>query len=195
MTGPEPWLVSWNTPRTARTVLLCLPHPGSGAQQFRHWQESLGSRVALLVVQIPEQESSWREPPATKMGEILGQLIPAPSARLDLRYLIFGHSMWALLSHELAVVLSTRHGRPRHFVTSASRGPAPAVPRQRAGRTQRPQVGGSADRSGLRPCSCRAQRTLVRFVTRPLQGGLAVRGSHVPTPGSCPVEGWRDEAD
>ncbi|MEU4180885.1 thioesterase domain-containing protein [Streptomyces sp. NPDC026589] len=189
VTGPEPWLVSWNTPRTARTLLLCLPHPGSGAQQFRHWPESLGPRVALLAVRIPGRESRLQELPATKMNENPGQLIPAPSARRDLWYL-WGHNMGALLSHEVTVALGTHQGWPRHFITSAPRAPH----RQSHG-------SGSAELGDHKlAAQLIAQGSVPVYVGRTTAGPV-LHPAITRRPGCprrlrpCPVEGWREEAD
>ena len=116
--------VEWNPPRTAKALLVCLPHAGSGAFQFRPWQELLGPDVALLAVQLPGRENRWREEPATGMAQVLDELVPALASRLDLPYAVFGHSMGALVGYELARALGRDHGRwPLGFVASASRAP------------------------------------------------------------------------
>ncbi|MET8628238.1 alpha/beta fold hydrolase [Kitasatospora sp. NPDC004669] len=199
MTGPDRWLLSWNPPRTARTLLVCLGHAGSGANQFRRWQEQLGPGVALLAVQLPGRENRWREPPATRPAEVLDELVPALLDRLDLPYLVFGHSMGALLGYELAVALGSRHGRwPEHFVASASRAPHRQTPDDSVAALDDGQLVAELAAQGAVPDFVARDKRLVQLVARPMRGDIALCDSYVPTPDGplpCPVDGWRGEAD
>jgi hypothetical protein len=75
VTGADRWLLSWNPPRTARTLLVCLPHAGSGAYQYRPWQESLGPEVALLAVQLPGWFTSPPPPVTSRRGRMASFLM------------------------------------------------------------------------------------------------------------------------
>ncbi|WP_316524273.1 thioesterase II family protein [Kitasatospora brasiliensis] len=198
MTGKNRWLLDWNPPSSARTLIVCLPHAGSGANQFRPWQELLGPRVALLAVQLPGRENRWREPPATRAAEVIDELVPELLDRLDRPYLVFGHSMGALLGYELALALGREHGRwPGHFVASASRAPHRQTPDESIAGLDDRQLVEELIADGAVPDYVARDERLIRLVTRPLRGDIALCDDYTPTPGPlrCPVDGWRGEAD
>lgn len=193
-------LVEWDTPRTAKALLVCLPHAGSGALQFRTWQELLGPDIALLAVQLRGRENRWREEPVTGMAEVLDELAPALAARLDLPYLVFGHSMGALVGYELARVLGREHGRwPRGFVASACRAPDDQGEPSGSPRLTDRQLVAELVAEGAVPAAVGADSRLAAAVARPLRGDNAVCDTYTPpdedTLLPCPIGAWRGHDD
>ncbi len=192
--------MEWDPPHTAKALLVCLPHAGSGAFQFRTWQEQLGPDVALLAVQLPGRENRWHEEPATGMAEVLDKLAPALAARLDLPYLVFGHSMGALVGYEVARVLGREHGRwPCGFVASASRAPDDQGEPSGTPRLTDQQLVAELVAEGAVPAAVGANSRLAAAVARPLRGDNAICDSYVP-PGKdallpCPLGAWRGQDD
>lgn len=193
-------LVEWEPPHTAKALLVCLPHAGAGAFQFRPWQELLGPDIALLAIQLPGRENRWREEPATTMAEVLDELAPALGARLDLPYILFGHSMGALVGYELARVLGRAHGRwPSGFVASASR-----APDAQGGVSDTPQLTdhqlvAELVADGAVPAAVGTNTRLAAAVARPLRGDKAICDSYTPpvedTLLPCPLSAWRGQDD
>ncbi|MFF3643673.1 thioesterase II family protein [Streptomyces sp. NPDC002564] len=193
-------LVEWDPPRTATALLVCLPHAGSGAFQFRSWQELLGPDIALLAVQLPGRENRWREEPATGMAEVLDEVAAPLAARLDLPYVMFGHSMGALIGYELARLLGRKEGRwPSGFVASACRAPDDqGEPSNTPGLTDE-QLVAELVADGVVPAAVGANSRLAAAVTRPLRGDSALCDSYRP-PGTdpllpCPLGAWRGQDD
>ncbi len=193
-------LMEWGPPRTAKAVLLCLPHAGSGAYQFRTWQEPLGPDIALLAVQLPGRENRWREEPSTRMAQVLDELVPALVARIDLPYLVFGHSMGALVGYELARALGRERGRwPRGFVASASRAPDDQGEPSGTPRLSDDQLVAELIAEGAVPAAVGADSRLAAAVARPLRGDNAICDSYTPPGGDtllpCPLGAWRGQED
>ncbi|MBL1082320.1 thioesterase [Streptomyces actinomycinicus] len=194
------WLTDWRPPGTARLVLVCLPHAGAGAFQFRPWQELAGPRIAVVAVQLPGRENRWREEPLTRSEEVVEELAPALAARLDLPYVVFGHSMGALLGYEVARALGLRYGLwPEEFVASACRAPdAQGEPTGADALTDRELVADLAAQGAV-PDYVAANEKLVSVVARPLRADLALCDRYVPpatdTVLPCPVHVWRGRDD
>lgn len=65
-----------------------------------------------------------REAPLTQLGALMRSLAPALRPHLDKPFALFGHSMGALISFELARVLRREHGLlPLHLFVSGRRAP------------------------------------------------------------------------
>ncbi|MBL1082721.1 thioesterase [Streptomyces actinomycinicus] len=199
MTADTGGLIAWDPPRTARVHLVCVPHAGSGAYQFRSWQRLLSPEVSLLAVQLPGRENRWREPPATHMAEVLDALVPELLSRLQLPYVVVGHSMGALLGYQLAQVLGTRHDRwPEHFVASAALPPDEPLPLSGIDGLDDAELVAELIEQDAIPADIARNDRLVRLVTRPLRGDLAMCDAYVPTAGPplpCPLDVWRGADD
>jgi len=138
------WFVNQPSVPDAVTQLVCLPHAGSGAATYRDWQSRLGPSAEVLAPQLPGRDGRFTEPPAASAEEVVEALVEPLLARLDTPggsqgrgpagsrsprpFALFGHSMGALLSYELAHELVRRGRPPAHlFVSGYS---APHFPRR-----------------------------------------------------------------
>lgn len=106
-----------------RPQVLCLPHAGAGAGAYRGWAAGLGPELAVLAVQLPGREQRFGEPPLTGAAEIVERLTGPALDLLREPYLLFGHSMGALLAYELAHALSWHGREPAGLVVSGHAAP------------------------------------------------------------------------
>lgn len=192
--------MEWDPPREAKAQLVCLPHAGSGAFQFRTWQGLLGPDIALLAVQLPGRENRWREEPVTGMTQVLDELAPALADRLHLPYVVFGHSMGALVGYELSRVLGREHDRrPSGFVASACRAPDEQGEPSDTARLTDGQLVDALVAEGAVPAAVAANSRLAAAVARPLRADTALCDSYVPpeedTALPCPIGAWRGRDD
>jgi medium-chain acyl-[acyl-carrier-protein] hydrolase len=110
--------------------LFCFPYAGGGAQIYRHWSSSLPPSVEVCAVQLPGRGNRLMEPPFTSITDAVAHLTAAFAPLLDRPLVLFGHSMGALISFELARSLRRTYGvEPRHLFVSGRR--APHIPRTR----------------------------------------------------------------
>jgi len=92
---------------------------------FRPLSRALPADIELLAACLPGRESRLREPPATHLLALAAQITRDLVATVDGPYLIFGHSMGAMLAYEVCRWLQ-RTGRgplPAALTVSACIGP------------------------------------------------------------------------
>lgn len=121
------WLARPRPRPHAGLRLLCLPYAGAGAAMFRAWPEILSKDIEVCPVRLPGRENRLTEPPCTRLAPLVSRLAQALVPLLDLPYVIFGHSMGALIGFELARELRQRFATsPAHLILSGR--PAPRLP-------------------------------------------------------------------
>jgi surfactin synthase thioesterase subunit len=124
MTGVEagPWLVSLaNSP--GAVTLVCVPYAGARPGVFTPLARAL-TDVNVLAVQLPGHGQRIRERPLTSMADIIRGLAPAVTRAVRGKFVLFGHSMGALVGLELARALQEAGvAEPDHVIASACRAP------------------------------------------------------------------------
>lgn len=85
----------------ARLRMFCIPCAGRGASVFNGWGALLPRTVEVALVQPPGREARIAQPAFTRVGPLVEALFDAMAEHLDRRYVIFGHSMGALVAFEL----------------------------------------------------------------------------------------------
>jgi surfactin synthase thioesterase subunit/phosphopantetheinyl transferase len=113
---PSPSLESWLPFRRAlaapRLRLFALPYAGGGASLFRRWPDGLPADVEVCAIQLPGRETRFKEPPYVRMRDLVAVLADAIAPELDRPYVLFGHSMGALVAWELTREIRLRKFRP-----------------------------------------------------------------------------------
>jgi medium-chain acyl-[acyl-carrier-protein] hydrolase len=114
--------------------LLCLPYAGSGASVFSAWPGRIPD-VEVVPVRLPGREGRLDEPAYDRLDALVDDLADALAPVLDGPYAMFGHSMGALVTFELARRLR-RESRPMPLClfASACRAPQRRVPHAPSGR-------------------------------------------------------------
>ncbi|MFK4089489.1 thioesterase II family protein [Kribbella sp. NPDC020789] len=124
-----PWLVRFSRGEAPRLRLFCFSYAGSGASIFRGWTDGLPDEVDVWAAQLPGRETRVGEQPLRRMGPVIDALYDAIRPQLDLPYVLFGHSMGALVAFELARRLrSAGDPEPAHLFLAAFRAPQLANP-------------------------------------------------------------------
>jgi medium-chain acyl-[acyl-carrier-protein] hydrolase len=119
-----PWFTSQRPNARARLRLFCFPYAGGGAAIYRLWPQSLPSEVEVCVAQLPGRGTRLREQPFTSLDALVEAAAEAIAPSLDKPFALFGHSMGAMISFELARRLREQ-GRPQpaHLFVSGRRAP------------------------------------------------------------------------
>ena len=125
----SPWLPYSALNPGANLRMFCFPYAGGGASVFHAWSGALTPRVEVCPVQLPGREHWMKQRPFTSLPELVRSVFDALVPHMDAPFVLFGHSMGALLAFELVRFLR-REGapQPRHIIVSGCRAPHVAEP-------------------------------------------------------------------
>ena len=106
--GAGGWL-QWPMARSDAALRLFCFHPaGVGASVYRQWGFGLPSSVEVAAVQLPGRANRLKEPPIADVPLLVDALVSNLAPHFEGRFAFFGHSMGAVLAHELAHALRNR---------------------------------------------------------------------------------------
>lgn len=123
-----PWLLDTGADAALPPVLI-FPHAGGGPAAYRQLAQRWSHRLRPFLVHLPGRESRLDEEPIGALPKLVRALLPAAMPLLSSRFVLYGHSMGALVAFELA-----RHARrcfgiePDHLIISGY--PAPSLARR-----------------------------------------------------------------
>ena len=104
--------------------LFCFSYAGGGASVFSSWSSCLPCFVEVCAVELPGRESLFKETPFTSLSLLIDSVLYSLNGAMDLPFVLFGHSMGALLAFELARELRRQGGpEPATLFVSAHRAP------------------------------------------------------------------------
>ncbi|WP_157968573.1 thioesterase II family protein [Streptomyces geranii] len=107
-----------------RPRLFCFPHAGGSASVFTLLRNVLADRVNVVPVQPPGRERRLRDPLRADLTALVADLDAQLDPYLDRPYAFYGHSMGALVAHDLAVRRAARGARtPLRLLAGACRAP------------------------------------------------------------------------
>lgn len=118
------WVAGNNFNPKARLRLFCFPYAGGGASLFHAWAKMLPDDVEVCPIQLPGRENRLKDPLFTQWPELLQHLQIVLQPMLNKPFAFFGHSMGALISFELARLLSPQYHITHLFVSGC---PAPQL--------------------------------------------------------------------
>ncbi|MFC4536717.1 thioesterase II family protein [Sphaerisporangium dianthi] len=123
MTPARSWLRRHAPRPYASARVFCLPHAGGSASTYRGWAAAAPWDVEFVAVQYPGHEDLLGTGPAGSMRELAAGVAAAVEPLADVPYLLFGHSMGAVVAYEAARRLARRSRGPHRLVVSGR--PAP----------------------------------------------------------------------
>lgn len=126
---PNPWFLRPRPNPQAKLRMFCLPYAGGGASAYVPWANLLPPSIELYAVQLPGRERRIREAAFTNSETLIAALVPQLLPLLDQPFVLFGHSMGALLSFELTRALRRQGIQPRALLVTGHR--APQLPDKR----------------------------------------------------------------
>jgi medium-chain acyl-[acyl-carrier-protein] hydrolase len=192
------WLWRLRARPEASMCLVCLPHAGRGVSVFHPWPAALGD-VEVWAAQLPGREGRVRERPLRRVEEIVEPIAESIVGEIDRPFVLFGHSMGALVAFELARTL--RRGgapEPRHVFVAGFR--APQLPDRNPAIAAAPEdifVGRLVELSGIPPEVLEHEE--LRAVVMPtLRADVAVCESYTyvaDAPLTCDLDAFHSEDD
>lgn len=106
----NPWLKCLNPKPNSVFRLFCFPPAGSGALFFRNWMLSnTFSEAEIYALCMPGRENRLKEPPLTSMESLIEVLLPNLVNYLDKPFLMFGHSLGAIIAFELTLKMQNQN--------------------------------------------------------------------------------------
>jgi len=122
--GTTPWLAYSRINPAARLRLFCFPYAGGGALIYRGWPSLFPTTIDICPVQLPGRATRLSEPAFTRLAPAVSAIAEAIMPLLDRPFALFGHSMGALISFELARWLRRERGiSPVHLMVSGRHAP------------------------------------------------------------------------
>ena len=126
----NPWVQIFKPQENAIARLICFPFAGGGAQSFSKWPDHLPDGIELLAVQLPGRETRMRETPLSDVDSLLDAMLPEVQGYLDRPFILYGHSMGALIAYEFARRLQGMSLAPECLMVSARVAPHRRPPRE-----------------------------------------------------------------
>ncbi|WP_078393735.1 thioesterase II family protein [Shouchella patagoniensis] len=124
------WFLKPNILGNQTLRIICIPYAGGSAAIYKSWEKLAGKDVQLYALQLPGRGGRYEEKPYTQMDNLVIDLFNEIRELFqeDTPYIIFGHSMGALIGYELVrVIRKNGLNMPKHFIVSAAA--APSTPR------------------------------------------------------------------
>lgn len=106
--------------------LLCIPHAGGSAVVYRRWDGRMPAGVEITPLQPAGRGTRLRERPHDDLDAAVADLRRQAQADVG-PYVVFGHSLGALLAFELARAQAADGGRPPLALVVGGRN-APGTP-------------------------------------------------------------------
>lgn len=108
----------------ARLRLFCFHHAGGSASVFTALRNALAPHIDVLPVQLPGREGRLRESLPGSMADLVAELDEQLDPYLMGGYAFYGHSMGALVAHDLVARRQARGDvLPVRLVAGAARAP------------------------------------------------------------------------
>lgn len=117
------WLLGVEASASLPTLVI-FPHAGAGAAAY--WKLALSVREVArgLIVRLPGRESRLTEPLFTDVRPVIRALAPVLRPQLSGDFILYGHSMGALIAFETARLFSLAYGmHPRRLIVSGMEAP------------------------------------------------------------------------
>lgn len=182
--GYSSWVRIFKPQRDAVLRMFCFPYAGGGAQGFAKWPANLPESVELCALQLPGRETRMRELPLSSADSLVSAMMPALLPLMDKPFVLFGHSMGAIVAFELARRLEEVHGIvPECLIASARVAPHVAIPRPPINRLAQAEfIDGLKSMNGT-PKEILEDEGLMALISPMLRADFAVHEEYVYSPG------------
>jgi medium-chain acyl-[acyl-carrier-protein] hydrolase len=118
-TSPPRFLARPPKPSFGRRSLLCMPFAGGGVGSYTSWHRMLPATVEAMTVMLPGRDARIDQPLPTSLVDVAAEIADELEPYLTGPFVLFGHSMGAILAYELTLALRSSYGvEPRCLIVS-----------------------------------------------------------------------------
>ena len=118
------WFEHLSRAQTPSLRLFCFPYAGGTADVYRSWQRWFSPDIDLCLVHLPGRGKRISDPPFTRIKSLVSAIVPVIASEIQGPYALYGHSMGAVISFELArELVRTRRTGPELLFVSGRRAP------------------------------------------------------------------------
>jgi medium-chain acyl-[acyl-carrier-protein] hydrolase len=183
-----------------RCRLFCFPHAGVGAAVFRLWSTDLPPELDLFAVQLPGRGARLSEPAISSIPILADVIVAAIAPHLDLPFVLFGHSMGAVLAAEVAHGLAARGlPQPHRLIVSGHRPPRVPDPHSPLGGLPDPDFVVEINRRyGGIPTEILAEPDILSLLLPSLRADIIALEAHNPParrPLGCSISAFGGDRD
>jgi medium-chain acyl-[acyl-carrier-protein] hydrolase len=184
MAGTNVWMQVFERRESASLRLLCFPFAGGGAQAFRPWLAQLPSGVELCAAQLPGREMRLRETPFSDARALVRAMLPELMTHTDKPFVLYGHSMGALIAYETARLMQEEHSvSPVRLIVSGRVAPHFALARLPINKLPQDEfIAGLKQLNGT-PREILEDNDLISLIGPMLRADLAIHEEYVHGPG------------
>ncbi|MEU3897257.1 alpha/beta fold hydrolase [Streptomyces sp. NPDC045251] len=97
------WVRRYHSAPDSPMRLVCLPHAGGSSTFYFPVSKALSPAVEVLAIQYPGRQDRLAEPGIESLTELADRIFDELQRFMDRPIALFGHSMGAILAHELAL--------------------------------------------------------------------------------------------
>ncbi|MFA0963579.1 thioesterase II family protein [Roseivirga sp. BDSF3-8] len=105
--------------------VFCIPFAGGSAYSFSAWKNVTPRGLEFKGLELPGHGKRIREPLLTHYEDMVDDLLDQIEIPIDMPYVIYGHSLGAMLAYHVVQRLQERgYKLPMYLVVSGRRGPS-----------------------------------------------------------------------
>ncbi len=182
----SPWITCY-APRPNATVrLICIPHGGGGPQSYKAWAEQLPEHIEVLALSFPGRGSRYTETAIHSMPLLADEITTALKPFLNKPYVLFGHSVGALVAYEVACrIRATGLMQPMRLIVSAHETPENSYTDQPMYTLSDTDLLDRIGALGLVPDDALQNKELVQFILPALRADFELSETYVHQPSAA----------
>jgi surfactin synthase thioesterase subunit len=193
----ERWIQAFGVTRSGGPRLLCFPHAGGSVSFYHPLAVQVGDAAEVLAVQYPGRQERRAERPLTDLTEMTARIHDELGPWTDRPFVLFGHSMGAVLAYEVARRLERDGVRPLGVLVSGRRAPSVQVEENVHQRGDRAVLDEVRQLSGT-AAALLDDEEVVRMILPALRADYRAIETYRHRPGaelSCPITALTGETD
>lgn len=159
--------------------MICFPFAGGGAQSYSGWSTLMPEGIEVVAVKLPGREARMRETPVRDARSLVDEMLGEVQDYLDIPFVLYGHSLGALLAYEFARRLRDTSLAPECLVVSARVPPHRRPPRESIHALPQDQFVEALRRMDGTPAEVLQDAGLMALVSPMLRADLAMNDEYV----------------